>query len=348
MKFGIEIECWSPKNINDLAAALQTKIKKVRVNPYRSTSSSWGIITDGSLADGPIGMYGVELVSPIMDTSKASDLNMLRKLCDNLQKLGCMVDWHCGLHVHVDATDLSMDHIKSIFNRYAQFESTIDSMMPQNRRGEVYYARSGKNVVDNVLNVQTKAGLGAVLPHRYFRVNLQSLDRHSTIEFRQHSGSINANTILNWVSFLEQFVDASKKTEKVSSGRKTSKIPAGCQKVYDVFMASYRNGGGCLYLQTIANRTGLTVGSVKVAISKLKTDHGVTIKKTDGSIRGDSNPMYSINDWVYRNPNGSPRSKVAVVNNNAGERDTIWRGIKNDIKAYYAERMQELNGFSGR
>lgn len=345
MKFGIEIECWSPKNITDLAAVMQTKIKKARINAYRSNNNSWGIVTDGSLADGPTGMYGLELVSPIMDTSKASDLNMLQKVCDTLQKLGCTVDWHCGLHVHVDATDLSMDHIKSIFNRYVQFENIIDNMMPQNRRGELYYARSGKNVADNVQNVQTKAALGAVLPHRYFKVNLQALDRHSTIEFRQHSGSINANTIINWVSFLEQFVDASKKPVK-ASGRKTRKIPAGCQKVFDAFMASYRNGGGTLYLETIANRTGLAVNSVKVALSKLKTDHGVDINKCANQ-RGLTNPMYSIIGWASSNPNGAPRSKYRSVNN-TGDQDMIWRGIKNDIKAYYSERMQELNGFSGR
>jgi hypothetical protein len=339
MKFGIEIECWSPKNINDLAAALQTKIKKVRVNPYRSTSSSWGIITDGSLADGPMGMYGVELVSPILDTQKASDLNSLIKICDNLQKLGCMVDWHCGLHVHMDATNLPIDTIKNVFNRYTKFENEIDSFMPRSRRGEIYYARSGKNICTSVSMAETKSALGGVLPSRYYKVNLQALDRHNTIEFRQHSGSINANTILNWVTFLEQFIKASSEpvARKVTR-RSQGGMPSACRKVYDVFMASYNNGGGNLFLETIANRTGLAVGSVKVAISKLKTDHGIILKKAPGQ-RGNTNPLY-----VIYNPLSAPRVTARSTTTSNGE-DMLWRGIKNEIKAYYSERTQELNGF---
>jgi len=276
---------------------------------------------------------------------------MVRKVCAALQAMGCTVNSCCGLHVHVDGNDLSVEHIKTIFHRYTKFENMIDLMVPANRRGEnVYYTKGGTNVINSVENCQTLTALQRVLPDRYFKVNLLALQRHGTIEFRQHSGSINPDTILNWVEFLTSFVEASKQLTSAAPARPAARrgrpasitgMAAGCQKVYDVFMASYRNGGGTLFLNTISTRTGLALNSVKVAISMLKTKHGITIKKVAGQ-RGKENPMY-----IICNPNAQPRLNPVRANTPAPAApvDTVWRGVSKPLKAYYVERIQELSGF---
>ena len=348
MKIGLEIEFYSPKNITDTVAALCRKVRGLSID-YSSTG--WKIVRDGSL-DEIDNFHGMELVSPVLDTSKAAHLRMVRKVCAALQAMGSTVNNCCGLHVHVDGNDLSVEQIKSIFHRYTKFESMIDLMVPSNRRGEhVYYTKGGNNIINDVESCQTMNALMRVLPDRYFKVNLWALQRHGTIEFRQHSGSINADTILNWVEFLTSFVEASKTTPVVASpttrrGRRptSSGMAAGCQKVYDVFMASYRNGGGTLFLNTIATRTGLAVSSVKVAISMLKTKHGVIIRKALGQ-RGKENPRF-----VIVNPYVTPRlNPVRSTRSNASAPvipvDTVWRGVNKTLKSYYVERMMELNGF---
>lgn len=356
MKIGIEIEFYSPKNITDTVAVLRRKVRSLSISD--SSSTDWKIVSDGSLAiiDN---FHGMELVTPVLDTSKAAHLRMVRKVCAVLQEMGCTVNSSCGLHVHVDGNDLSVEQIKTIFHRYTKFESTIDLMVPSNRRGaNVYYAKGGNNIINNVESCQTMNALMRVLPvrsgipDRYFKVNLWALERHGTIEFRQHSGSINADTILNWVEFLTSFVEASKTTPVVATpttrrGRRPAStgMTAGCQKVYDVFMASHRNGGGTLFLNTIATLTRLAVSSVKVAISLLKTKHGVIIKKKAAGQRGKENPMF-----VIENPEVTPRlNPVRSTRSNANApvipMDTVWRGVNKTLKAYYVERMLELNGF---
>ena len=351
MKFGIEIEFYSPKNITDTIAALRRKVRGLSISDYGSTG--WKIVRDGSLAEID-NFHGMELVSPVLDTDKAANLRVVRKVCAALQAMGSTVNNCCGLHVHVDGTDLSVEQIKTIFHRYTKFEGMIDLMVPANRRGtNVYYTKGGANIINDVENCQTMDALMRVLPDRYYKVNLSAIQRHGTIEFRQHSGSINADTILNWVEFLTSFVEASKTTsaapQRVVRGRgrpaSGTGMAAGCRKVYDVFMASYNNGGGTLYLATIANRTGLAINSVKVAISTLKTKHGIVIKKTAGQQRGATNPMYTI-----ANPHASPRlnpvrSTRSTVSVPATPTDTIWRGVSKTLKAYYVERIQELSGF---
>jgi len=350
MKIGLEIEFYSPKNMTDTITALRRKVRGLSISDY--SNAGWKIVRDESLAEID-NFHGMELVSPVLDTTKAAHLRMVRKVCAALQAMGSTVNNRCGLHVHVDGSDLSVEQIKTIFHRYTKFESMIDHMVPSNRRGaHVYFAKGGTNIVNDVENCQTMNALMRVLPDRYFKVNLCALARHGTIEFRQHSGSINPDTILNWVEFLTSFVEASKATpvapQRAVRGRgrpaANTGMAAGCQKVYDVFMASYRNGGGTLFLNTIVARTSLAASSIKVAISMLKTKHGVIIKKAAGQ-RGKENPMFVIENPCVTprlNPVRSSRNTASVP---ATPTDSVWRGVSKSLKSYYVERIQELSGF---
>jgi hypothetical protein len=351
MKFGIEIEFYSPKTMTETAKFLRKKIRGIAVDEY--SSSSWRFVRDASLHEVD-GFNGMELVSPILDTDKATNARMLRKICAALQELGGMVNTHCGLHVHIDASNLSVEQIKTVFHRYTKFENVIDLMVPMNRRGaHTYYSKGGTNIVDDVERCQTTEALMHVQGDRYYKVNLCALQRHGTIEFRQHSGSINGDTILNWVEFLSSFIEASKGSAATVAqpaarrGRPRASwigMTSGCQKVYDVFMASHRNGGGTLFLATIANRSGLAPSSIKVAISQLKTMHGILIKKLPGQ-RGNTNPSYTITN-PYAQPRVDPTP--TSLRTTATVADEVWRGISKSLKAYYVERIQELSGFAVR
>jgi Putative amidoligase enzyme len=347
MKIGIEIECWSPKAAAALTTAIRSKYRGANIVDGRNWEpDGWSIVGDGSLHSGPTGFVGVEIVSPVIDTDKATDLTTIKRICAALQDIGCTVDEHCGLHVHVDTEDMSVADIKRIFGRYSQYEDIIDRFMPLNRRGSLYYAKSGKPMVGQVFAVDTKSALARVLGgQRYWRVNLDAMLRHGTIEFRQHSGTINYETIMRWVSFLMQFITASTATyvpvaKKVRGRKPKTGMSAGCQKVYDCFMASYRNGGGDLRLETIAYRTSLSENSVKAYISTLKTKYGIVINKLSGQ-RGSQNPIFIITN-PYSTPIGAttPHRTVSVA-----ATDNLWVGVKRNIKAYYVERAMELSGF---
>lgn len=52
---------------------------------------------------------------------------------------------------------------------------------------------------------------------RYFKLNSQSYWRHGTVEFRQHSGTIEFEKIKNWLFFCARLIDFSKR-EKLDCG----------------------------------------------------------------------------------------------------------------------------------
>ncbi|MDO5509556.1 MAG: amidoligase family protein, partial [Weeksellaceae bacterium] len=45
---------------------------------------------------------------------------------------------------------------------------------------------------------------------RYLKLNLSSYQRHGTVEFRHHSGTVNYTKIKNWILICARLVEASK------------------------------------------------------------------------------------------------------------------------------------------
>jgi len=168
-------------------------------------SASWKIVSDGSVQN------GFEVVSPVLEGEDG--IAMVRFVASLIELVGGTVNQSCGLHVHVDAAGLSVSDVKTIIRRYAFHEEAIDAVMPPSRRNNASaYCRSVKDSVASAVVRSTASNLSTLAMAqmgRYFKVNLQALRVHGTIEFRQHSGTTDATKIENWVRFLLAFVDRS-------------------------------------------------------------------------------------------------------------------------------------------
>lgn len=187
---------------------------------HHTTRPYWKIVTDASL-DGT----GGEIVSPILKGVEGA--KQLEKILDALDNLdGITVNVQCGLHVHLDVNDLTVAQIQTVYERYADYESQIDMIMPRSRRGNnSRWCSSVTNTANRIKNVRggSKHRL-ANAAGRYYKVNLQSLTRYGTMEFRQHSGTLNFDKIINWVSFLMAFVEKSTALSSVTKSPKTNRV----------------------------------------------------------------------------------------------------------------------------
>jgi hypothetical protein len=61
-----------------------------------------------------------------------------------------------------------------------------------------------KNSIYNCQSIQQLQRL--MCQSRYYRLNLMALDKHGTIEFRQHLGSLNLEQVESWIRFTLWFV----------------------------------------------------------------------------------------------------------------------------------------------
>lgn len=203
-KFGVEIEGYGITRL-----ALSNMLNEAGINceaeSYNHTTrTNWKVITDGSLT----GTNTFEIVSPILEG--ADGLEQLRKVCEILEVNNVKVNKSCGLHIHFDASQIGNTQMKNIILNYIAYEEHIDSFLPLSRRGETnYYCQSLKSYKEKIKNASTIEKMISIFRGRYFKLNLQSYTRHNTIEFRQHSGTVEFEKISNWIYFLHNLVSYS-------------------------------------------------------------------------------------------------------------------------------------------
>ena len=159
------------------------------------------IVPDGSVRD------GFEVVSPILRGQRG--VSEVMTVVTALDDAGGRVDRRCGLHVHLDGSGLELEQMRSVIRRYARYENEIDAFMPPSRRGDGnQYCHSMRPFVEqeSFTRARSVRQLVQAQPDRYYKVNLKSLEVHRTLEFRQHSGTLNAMKIQNWLTFIDAFV----------------------------------------------------------------------------------------------------------------------------------------------
>ena len=166
--------------------------------------SKWSYTSDGSLRDNK--GDDIELVSPIIQTKTQED--QLKEILRCIREDGGSVNKSCGLHVHMDISDLSFRDIRTIVYKYNQFEEEIDKFMPKSRRkGNHSYCLPTNQVYDKIHKRLRDCGAfdeGDF--EKYRKINLGKMDTTQTMEFRHHSGTLNFTKIINWVRFLDQFI----------------------------------------------------------------------------------------------------------------------------------------------
>lgn len=219
-RFGVEIEAYNCQ-MNVLVDALREEGIQVSAESYNHTTRNhWKLVTDSSLS----GNNTFELVSPVLEGE--AGLKELKKVCWVLDACDVKVNASCGLHIHFDAANFSLQTWKNIAISYKHIESVIDKFMPESRRNN-RYCRSLREITEqNINNAQSIIALQEIAFEntRYFKVNPQSYSRHKTIEFRQHAGSINYDKISNWVLFLNGLVTFAQQ-QPIASGTALNDIP---------------------------------------------------------------------------------------------------------------------------
>jgi len=233
--FGVEIETTTRSSASTLADAINQEFNnrgisaqcQVGENNGRAyghgVSSNWKIVPDATVR-------GWEVVSPILKGLDAKD--QIDAVVTALKGIGCGVNIGTGLHVHHDARGLTGKQIGMTLGTYAAFQPLLNLAVSQSRRGRQYGGYNGitnwdqmtENGTDkwNVIrggfsnkqfafgDDQMRNAITQKFNHnRENSVNVFSLQRHGTIEFRQHQGTLNATKIWTWVLITQSMVERS-------------------------------------------------------------------------------------------------------------------------------------------
>lgn len=212
--FGIELEIVH-RNQRQLRDAIRSRGILCEIEGYNhSTRCHWKIVSDASVNG------GYELVSPVLKGQ--SGLDDVKAVCEALSEVGALINKSCGFHAHFGTDDFkeSISVWRNLYINYATLEEDIDAFMPPSRRRNTYCASlKVRGWREKMENARTLVELEKAITKRsrYFKLNSQSYWRHGTVEFRQHSGTIEFDKIRNWLLFCARLVELSKR-ERLGCG----------------------------------------------------------------------------------------------------------------------------------
>ncbi len=244
--FGVEIECYAPRGltfeqVRDAIQAAGVNIYSSNSHAARADSRRWVVKCDSSLTGGGTG-NGMEIVSRHLRGE--AGMEEIRRVCRVIGQEGLRfsVTTQCGLHVHVQRP--SIGGMRRLAIDYANHEVIIDSILPRSRRGTACHWAGTLTRVQQLQFAQASeaTNIAAVIGHgKYSKVNFTASWLHGTVEFRQHSGTIDAEKIINWAKLCLRMVDiANANPVALVAGGQVHRVPPQVNRAARRFRHTFR------------------------------------------------------------------------------------------------------------
>ena len=304
----------------------------------------------------------------------------LTSVCRVLNRLGCRINSHCGLHVHVGIRPLDETQAQShnwtgnsistfhntrryytegledeisavvwydIAYRYSRQQHLINRILPPSRTNNRYCHPINLNNFDNLhANDATIEGLKRLTRGKFSTINFETWSR-GTVEFRQHSGTIEAEKIMSWCKLIRTIVNWSITDRvEIGSGSTTETTPEN----------PFRNGSrvGVQYslmrrlagatTREIMDATGCSEQRVRAAVSEIRNrvGHSAVVTNTmqaNGARYGDGtdHTSYEVLTEITVENSGT----IMIPENRIGNA-SIWSNVCDDDFEYWQNRTTDL------
>jgi len=317
-----------------------------------------------------------EIVLPVYANCQVAREHLI-SVCDVLADLGCRVNSRCGLHVHIGNAPLNdnvtpaqftgtsiahteqtgeyyTDHadpfdatiIKDWMVRYTRMQTSrngINAMLPASRHNNRMCTRLDLNTLERA---NTISELASATHGKLSSINLQTWSK-GTVEFRQHSGTIEAEKIWAWMQFLINLVTHTLEN-RVTSGtrtivRDTPETPFRRGSRVGVQYAMMRQSGGAS-TRDIMDCTGCSEQRVRAAVSEIRARVGdaaviTHTQQSNGASYGSGtdHTSYEVQASFEEQISG-----VTLLPDNSIGNASIWAGIPDEAFEWWQARIAAL------
>jgi len=301
----------------------------------------------------------------------------IKKVCQVLASVNARVNSACGLHVHIsnaplkeyftptqfcgdsipyttntgrfisntglDVFDDPMDfvEVRDLLKRCTRQQDIINTMFPRSRTNNRYCSPLVLSRIEAATNIQ-QLTFG-----KFTTINLQTWS-NGTIEFRQASGTIEADKIINWVNFLLNLVYHTR-NNRVESGNRTidhntPEQPFRRGARVGVQYQMMRSDGGAT-TQEIMDATGCSEQRVRAAVSEIRNRVGdmavvTNTQQANGASYGDGTHHTSYTVLFTYTEQGSGAS--LLPEHRIGNA-SIWSGVSDELFEWWQNRITTLS-----
>lgn len=297
----------------------------------------------------------------------------IQNICNALTRIGCGVNRECGLHVHVgnaeldtsisnavDYTTKSIRHLhenrsflsqhksetipfvvwSDVSWRWQRQQDTINTMFPRSRTNNRYCMPLRADTVSNANTIEQ-------LNHgKFFAINFETW-RNGTVEFRQHSGTVEFDKIWNWLNFLNNFISWTIE-HRVEHGERTivqdtpvMPFRAGARVGVQYTMMRTNNGATT---REIMDATGCSEQRVRAAVSEIRQRVGDSAvvthtQQANGASYGSGtdHTRYQVLETVETQSDGAtimPENRIGIP--------SIWAGLDDSDYELWQNRITSL------
>lgn len=220
-RFGVELEFAATVGRSTAARFLRDAGLDAMESGYtHAVTRGWKVLQDGSC--------GNEAVSPIL--TGEGGWESLRSATRALTAAGCQVTSACGTHVHHDVSDLTAIQLRQVLSNVRACQHALASYMADGRMRRNWCQPISRHEWDAMFRnfdngtfrtvvhgsargcpFNARFCGGSRCEHRYRDINLTPLLSYGTIEFRQHSGTLNAGKLKPWIAVGQAIVEAGRR-----------------------------------------------------------------------------------------------------------------------------------------
>lgn len=233
-RFGVEMEVGNEKSreqIRDLIRPASPKDVHITDWAQSNGNNYWHVKWDRTCGPkGPQVDNGWEVASYI--SSGYKDVCHIAQVANALRHGGVLVNPNCGLHIHADIHEFTIEQAAILVARWIKIERTIVQAVPPVRT-KCRYCRLlsdiGKSKIDFKKHYDPSTFWRLVKPTNYhvhdnnqkkvalnmvnYTATQKGLQERSTVELRLPEGTLFGSDIRNWTRCFLNFVDLSKDAE---------------------------------------------------------------------------------------------------------------------------------------
>lgn len=193
---------------------IECEVEGTRLPPY--INDNINCIEDGSLRGG----YEYVFTAPL---TKNESIEQLNALFEKFKAARSILDYsfRTSTHVHVNVSDLSLRQINNIIFLYSIMEDLFVNFCNENRRGNRFALRfkEAANLYSTLRNLvaadhigDQRSGLGRLNQNelKYSALNMYTLVKYGTLEFRSLEGTNDLAKISKWLDTIENLVNVAK------------------------------------------------------------------------------------------------------------------------------------------